>query len=50
MDMVTILFNGAEPSEQIGNTLWTGPIWNLVKIAQMVSEKNLKITQFYTWI
>ena len=30
-----------EPFEQIGNTLLTeGPMWNLVKIAQMVSEKQ----------
>ena len=39
MGMVVILFNGAELFEQIGNTLSTeGPIWNLVKIAQVVSE------------
>ena len=34
MYMAAILFNGAEPFEQIGNTLSTdGPVWNLVKIA-----------------
>ena len=39
--MVAILFNGTEPSEQTGNTLSTkGPTWNLVKIAQAVSEKK----------
>ena len=41
MDMAAILFNGAEPYEQIGNTLLTeGPMWNLVKITQAVSEKK----------
>ena len=41
MGMATILFNGAEPVEQIGNTLSTeGPMWNLVKIAQAVLEKK----------
>ena len=41
MDMVAILFNGAEPFEQIGNILSTlGPRWNLVKTAPAVSEKN----------
>ena len=45
--MLAILFDGAEPFEQIGNTLLTeGPMWNLVKIAQMVSEK--KIFKNYT--
>ena len=39
--MVAILFNGPEPFEQIGNTLLTDdPMWNLVKIAQAVSEKK----------
>ena len=29
MDMVAILFNGAEEFEQIGNTFSTeGPVWN----------------------
>ena len=41
MNMATILFNDAEPFEQIGNILLTeGPMWNLVKIAQAVSEKK----------
>ena len=41
MGMVAILINGAEQFEQIGNTLSAeGPMWNLVKIAQAVSEKN----------
>ena len=40
MDIAAILFNGAEPYEQIGNTLSTeGHMWNLVKIARVVSEK-----------
>ena len=39
MDMAAILFNGAEPFEQIGNTLLTeGPM--KVKIAQAVSYKK----------
>ena len=43
MDMAAILFNGTEPFEQIGNTLSTeGPMYNLVKIAQAVSEKTFK--------
>ena len=41
MGMTPILFNGAEPFEQIVNTLSTqSPIGNLVKIAQAVSEKK----------
>ena len=53
MGMAAILFNDAEPFEQIGNTLSTDcPMWNLVRIAQVVSkEKTLKwIIQFDTWI
>ena len=39
MGMATILFDGSKPFEQIGNTLLIeGPMWNLVKIAQAVSE------------
>ena len=35
------VFNGAEPFEEIVNTLSTkGPMWNLVKIAQAISEKK----------
>ena len=41
MGMAAILFDGAEPFERIGNTLWTeGPMWSLVKIAQTLSEKR----------
>ena len=40
--MASILFNGMEPFEQIDNTLSTeGPMRNLVKIAQVVSEKKM---------
>ena len=50
MSMAAILFNGTEPFKQNVNILLTeGPMWNLVKISQAVSEKKtLKITQFYT--
>ena len=41
MGMAAILFNGAEPFEQIVNIPSTeGPMWNLVKIGQVVSEKK----------
>ena len=41
MVMVAILFNGAETTEQIGYTSLTeGPMWNLVKIDQAVSDKK----------
>ena len=41
MGMVAILFNDAEPFEQIDITPWTeGPMWNLVKIGHAVSEKK----------
>ena len=41
MGMVAILFNNAEPFEQIDNMVSTeGPMWNLVKIGQVVSEKK----------
>ena len=41
MSMAAILFNVAEPFEQIGKTLSTeGPVWNLVKNAQAVLEKK----------
>ena len=44
MGMVAILFNGAEPFEQIVNTFLTeGPIRNLVKTAPAVSEKKIFI-------
>ena len=43
MGMAAILFNGAEPFQQIVNTLSTeGPKWNLVKSAQAVSMKTFK--------
>ena len=51
--MASLLLIFAEPFEQIGNTLLTeDPMWNLMKIAQAVSEnKTFKIfTQFYTYI
>ena len=39
--MVAILFSGAQSFEQIDNILSTKVLmWNLVKIAQMVSEKK----------
>ena len=48
MGMAAILFNGAEPFEQIDNTPWVGiPMWQLIKRLQR--RKRLKITQFYTW-
>ena len=52
MGMAAILFNGLEPFKQIVNILSTKrPMWNLVKIAQAVSEKKpSEITQFYTCI
>ena len=52
MRMAAILFNGTEPFEQILNILSTeGPKRNLVKIAQMVSEKTLKnYTILYMYI
>ena len=39
MGMAAILFNNAEPFEHIDNTpSMEGPVWNLVKIGQAVSE------------
>ena len=41
MGMAAILFNDAEPFEQIDTTPRTeGPVWNLVKIGHAVSEKK----------
>ena len=41
MDMASILFNCSEPFEQIDKNVSTeGPMWNLLKIAQAVSEKK----------
>ena len=43
MDMAAKLSNCAEPLEQIVNILSTeGPIWNLVKTVEVVSEKTFK--------
>ena len=43
MGIAAILFNGAEPFEQIFNVTSTeGPMWNLVKIGQLVPEKTFK--------
>ena len=43
IDMAAILFNRTEPLKQNVNTLLTeGPMCNLVKIAQAVSEKTVK--------
>ena len=42
MGMAAILFNDAEPFEQSVNIPSTeGPMWNLVKIGQVVSEKKM---------
>ena len=39
--MAVILFNGAEPFEKNINIVSTeGPMWNLVKTVQAVSEKK----------
>ena len=51
--MAAILFDHAERFEQIDNTSLTeGPIWNLVKIGQAVSEektfKDYNILYLYT--
>ena len=41
MGMTAIVFNNAKPFEQNINILSTeGPMWNLVKIGQVVSEKK----------
>ena len=41
MGMAAILFNGAEPFEQTVNILSKeGPMWNLVKTVEAVSEKT----------
>ena len=53
MGIAAILFNGAEPFEQIGNTLSTeGSTWSLMKIAPAVSEKKTckNYTILYTCI
>ena len=50
--MAAVLFSGAEPFKQNVNTLSKeGPLWNLVKIAQAVSEKKSKnYTILYMYI
>ena len=49
--MAVILFNGAEPFEQIVNILVTeGHLWNLVETVEAVSEKmfnNFTILYMY---
>ena len=52
MGMAAILKFGAEPVEQIINTLTTeGPMWNLVEIAQAVSAKTFKsYTLLYMYV
>ena len=53
MGMAAILVNGAEPFEQIVNILSTGShMWNLMKIAQAVSEKKTfkNIIMLYMYI
>ena len=47
MGKAAILFNGSETFQQIVKILSTeGPMWNLVKIAQAISEK--KTFKYYT--
>ena len=47
MGNTAILFNGVEPFEQIVNILLTeGPMWNLVKIVQTVSEVIFRCHDF----
>ena len=51
--MAAILFNGMEVFEWIVNILsLEGPMWNLVKIVQVVSEKKIfkDFTIFYVYI
>ena len=49
MGRVAILFNDAEPFEQIDNIPSTEHrMWKLVKIGPAVSEKKILITRFYT--
>ena len=53
MGMAAILFRDAKPFEQIINKPSTeGPMWNLVKIGQMVSEKETfkDCTILYTYL
>ena len=51
--MAAILFNGREQFRQIVNTLSTeGPMWNLLKITQAVSEPKtfINYTILYMYI
>ena len=42
MGKATILFNGAAPFEEVINTFsLEGPMWNLLKIAQAISESKI---------
>ena len=52
MGLVVILFNDAEPFEQIDDIPSTeGPMWNLVKNGQAISEKKtFKDYEIYTCI
>ena len=51
MDMAAILFNGTEPFEQIVNMpLTEGPMWDLVKIGEAVSEKFKDFMILYLYI
>ena len=53
MGKTAILLNGAEPFEQIVNIhLTEGPIWNLMKPVQAVSQKKIfkDFTIFYMCI
>ena len=49
MGMAATLFIVAEPFEQIVNIPSTeGPMWNLAKISQVVSEKTFKDFMIYS--
>ena len=52
MGMATVFLNDARPFKQIVNIFSTkGSMWNMVKIAQGVSEKkNVNSPWFYTCI
>ena len=52
MDIAAVLLNFTDPFEQIVNILSTeGPMWNLVKIVQAVSDKTFKdFTSLYMYI
>ena len=49
--MAAILFNGVESFEQIVNTISTeSPMWNLVKLAQAISEKKTLKSKILTLV